>query len=69
MKTSSGLYYVSAQKGNDKNDGSAHHPFATLFEVKSLNLKPGEQVLLERGYVFPGQFLHLSVQGTKKAQI
>ena len=69
MKTSSGIYYVSAQKGNDKNDGSAHHPFATLFAVNCLPLKPGEQVLLERGSVFPGQFLHLSVQGTKEAPI
>ena len=69
MKTSSGIYYVSAQKGNDKNDGSAHHPFATLFAVNRLPLKPGEQVLLERGSVFPGQFLHLSVQGTKEAPI
>lgn len=69
MKTSSGIYYVSVQKGNDKNDGSAHHPFATLFAVNRLTLKPGEQVLLERGSVFPGQFLHLSVQGTKEAPI
>ena len=69
MKTSSGIYYVSAQKGNDKNDGSAQHPFATLFAVNRLPLKPGEQVLLERGSVFSGQFLHLSVQGTKEAPI
>ncbi len=69
MKTSSGIYYLSAQKGNDKNDGSAQHPFATLFAVNRLPLKPGEQVLLERGSVFSGQFLHLSVQGTKEAPI
>ncbi len=69
MKTSSGIYYVSAQKGNDKNDGSAQQPFATLFAVNRLPLKPGEQVLLERGSVFSGQFLHLSVQGTKEAPI
>ena len=64
MKASSKIYYVSSRKGNDENGGSMERPFATLFAVNRLRLAPGEQVLLERGSVFPGQFLHLSVQGT-----
>lgn len=69
MKALSRTYYVSSQKGNDENDGSIKQPFATLFAVNRLPLKPGEQVLLERGSVFLGQFLHLSVQGTKDEPI
>lgn len=69
MKASSKIYYVSSRKGNNENDGSMERPFATLFAVNRLRLAPGEQVLLERGSVFPGQFLHLSVQGTEKAPI
>lgn len=65
MKASSRIYYVSSQNGNDENVGSMEKPFATLFAVNRLKLQPGEQVLLERGSVFQGQFLHLSVQGTK----
>ena len=69
MRLSSRIYYVSSQKGNDENDGSMEKPFATLFAVNRLPLKPGERVLLERGSVFMGQFLHLSVQGSKEAPI
>lgn len=63
------IYYVSSRTGNDENDGSRKAPFATLFAVNRLELEPGDQVLLERGSVFQGQFLHLSVWGAKDAPI
>lgn len=63
------IYYVSSLNGNDENDGSRDMPFATLFAVSRLQLNPGDQVLLERGSVFRGQFLHLSACGTEDAPI
>lgn len=69
MKTLSRIYYVSSVSGSDENDGSLENPFATLFAVNRLQLQPGDQVLLERGSVFRGQFLHLSAKGTREAPI
>lgn len=69
MKVSFRIYYVSSINGNDENDGSREHPFATLYTVNRLKLQPGDQVLLERGSVFYGQFLHLSARGTEDAPI
>lgn len=69
MKTLSRIYYVSSLNGNDENDGSMEKPFGTLFAVDRIQLKPGDQVLLERNSVFRGQFLHLSACGTKDAPI
>ena len=43
------IYYVSSANGCDENTGSREHPFATLFAVNRLQLRPGDQVLLERG--------------------
>ena len=63
------IYYVSSRTGNDENDGSRKAPFATLFAVNRLKLEPGDQVLLERGSVFRGQFLHLSVWGAKDTPV
>ena len=63
-------WYVSSVNGSDENDGSSREqPFGTLFAVNRMKLYPGDQVLLERGSVFRGQYLHLSVCGTKEAPI
>lgn len=59
------IYYVSSVHGNDKNDGTIAGPFQTLEAVRQIRLHPGDQVLLERGSVFRGQYLHLSAQGTE----
>lgn len=69
MKVSFRIYCVSSVNGNDENDGSPENPFATLFAVNRLQLRPGDQILLERGSVFYGQFLHLSACGTEDAPI
>ena len=62
-------YYVSSLRGDDVNDGTESYPLKSLYAINSLDLQPGDQVLLERGSVFEGQFLHLNVQGTKEHPI
>ena len=53
-------YYVSSSKGDDSNDGTSESkPFKTLEKINKLTLKPGDQVLLEKGSVFNDQYLHL----------
>lgn len=65
MRTLSRIYYVSSRTGSDAGDGTKENPFPTLLAVNGLRLNPGDQVLLERGSVFRGQYLHLSAQGTE----
>lgn len=62
-------YHVSSLRGDDANDGTECHPLKSLYAINRLDLQPGDQVLLERGSVFEGQFLHLNVQGTKERPI
>lgn len=63
-------YYVSSRTGNDANDGkSREHAFATLSAVNRLTLRPGDNVLLEAGSVFDGQYLRITNSGTKDAPI
>ena len=50
------IYYVSTKSGNDQNDGSISRPFLTLAAAANRNLEPGDQILLERGSVFSGQY-------------
>ena len=53
-------YYVSSQNGNDANNGTSENTaFQSLDKINELILKPGDQVLLERGSVFNEQYLHL----------
>lgn len=63
-------YYVSSRTGNDANDGkSRERAFATLSAVNRLTLRPGDNVLLEAGSVFAGQYLRITNSGTKDAPI
>ena len=63
-------YYVSSRTGNDANDGkSREHAFATLSAVNGLTLRPGDNILLEAGSVFAGQYLRITNSGTKDAPI
>ena len=57
-RTASKYYYVSSIHGSDDNDGlSEESPIATLAKLNSLDLQPGEVVLLERGSTFWDQIL------------
>lgn len=70
MMNISKSYYVSARTGDDANDGlRPERAFASLFAVNQITLRPGDQVLLECGSVFHGQFLQITDSGTKAAPI
>ena len=63
-------YYVSSQNGNDANNGTSENTaFQSLDKINELILKPGDQVLLERGSVFNEQYLHLKGSGSEDAYI
>ena len=62
-------YYISSQ-GDDANAGTApDSAFKTLFPINALTLAPGDAVLLERGSVFNGQYLHVTGSGTEGSPI
>ncbi len=46
-------YYISPA-GNDKNDGSIHHPWQTIRQLNGTHLHPGDAVFFEGGKVFSG---------------
>lgn len=57
-------YYVSAIHGDDLNPGTdPSRPFASLQCINRLSLRPSDTVLLERGSVFQGQYLHVHGSG------
>ncbi len=63
-------YYVSSSTGNDDDDGlSEANAFATIAKVNSLNLQPGDRVLLKCGDVWRAEQLILSKSGTELAPI
>jgi hypothetical protein len=49
-------YYIS-KAGNDDNDGTREHPWATLSRIKELGLHAGDSVLLEGGQTFTGSLM------------
>ncbi len=46
--------YYCSNSGNDKNNGDISHPFATLQKLSSLELHPGDSLVLESGQTFTG---------------
>ncbi|MBS6735366.1 MAG: polyhydroxyalkanoate depolymerase [Clostridiales bacterium] len=64
------IFYISSQNGSDTNPGDApDRAFRSLAMAGSINLQPGDQLLLERGSVFQGEALHLTARGTADAPI
>ena len=63
-------YYFDATNGNDTNSGLApNKAFKSLFKIKTLNLKPGDVILLNAGGIF-NKPLHLeNIHGTIDAPI
>ena len=60
--------YVSSVNGDDANSGYApEKAFRSLRKVNQMEIQPGDQILLERGSVFVGEYLHLYRGGTKEA--
>ena len=64
-------YYISSIRGNNANSGTAENAaWETLDKLIDLQLKPGDQILLEKGSVFEDSYIHLQdVHGTKEAPI
>src|SRR6476661_7268627 len=63
-------YYFNIEKGNDKNSGlSIKSPFKSLKKIGSLNLKPGDSILLANGSVFKESLILSDVQGNAKSNI
>lgn len=62
--------YVSSVNGDDANSGYApEKAFRSLRKVNQMEIQPGDQILLERGSVFIGEYLHLYAGGTKEALV
>jgi len=64
------IYYVSPT-GNDSNNGTSQStPWRTISRVQQLeyNFQPGDQVLFQRGGVYPGQ-LNIGSSGTSSLPI
>ncbi|MGO4486188.1 right-handed parallel beta-helix repeat-containing protein [Rhizobium pisi] len=63
------IYYVNSATGSDDNSGTGlKSAFATLSKVESLQLKPGDSVLLAKGSVFNEQ-LDIKFSGAQGAPI
>lgn len=60
MKMKSATYYISSLNGNDNHDGmSEKTPFCSLKKISQIKLNPGDRILLEKGSVFCGEYLHI----------
>ena len=65
-------YYVDSNGGNDSNEGTSEgKAFKTLDKVNTLDLEPGDTVLLKRGSVFEDQALKFTKEdsGTAEAPV
>ena len=55
-------YHFSTVTVSEKHDGSEGNPFTTLSALKEIVTSPGDTILLERGSVFRGEYIHLKKQ-------
>ena len=66
QKASGTTYYVDSKGGDDGNKGTSEsQAFKTLGKINSLDLGPGDQVLLKKGSVFESQWLHVQGSGSE----
>ena len=64
------IFYVSSMHGDDTNSGQTpEDAFRSLRKIDQLEIEPGDQIFLERGSVFIGEYLHLYAGGTKEAPV
>jgi hypothetical protein len=64
------VYYLDSENGDDAHSGtSAGKAFKTLGRVSSVNLRPGDRVLLAAGQVFPGSLQLSGVNGTQNKPV
>src|SRR5690606_20018381 len=63
-------FYISNSQGNDNNDGlSESNPIKTLAHASTLDLLPGDKLLLKRGDVWVNQKLTPRGNGTSELPI
>lgn len=63
-------YYFDAETGNDENSGtSSDAPFKSLSKITSLNLIPGDQLLLAEGQTFPDPIILEGISGSAENPI
>lgn len=63
-------YYVSHSQGSDDNDGlSPETPWRTLRKVSSYAFQPGDGIFLKCGDVWEGDYVDLTVGGTREKPI
>lgn len=64
------VFYVSSEHGSDKNTGmTPQEAFRSLRKINQLEIQPGDQILLERGSVFAGEYLHLFQGGSQEEPV
>lgn len=63
-------YYLDSEKGDDSNDGkSRKSAWRSVSKIGSLNLQPGDKVLLKRGCTFNEVFLINESSGSSEQHI
>lgn len=59
------IYYISSQKGNNKNSGlSQSEAWRDLYKLSEVKILAGDKILLEKGSIFENQYLHLCAKGS-----
>ena len=68
--TTGSYYYVDPASGNDSNNGkSPDKSFQSLKKASTLELKPGDRILLKAGQVFKGSLKLMDLHGTETTPI
>jgi len=62
-------YHFDSVAGNDAYTGQADKPLKSLSLISSMNLLPGDRVLLKGGSTFKGEWFSIPVNGTKRKNI
>ena len=66
QQESSTIYYVNSENGNDSNTGfSQQSAFKTLNKISSIDINPGDKILLASGKTFKGSLQLKNIKGTK----
>lgn len=64
------VYYFNSETGNDQNSGvSIDSPWKSLSKIDSLDLQPGDRILLAKGQEFQDPIIIKNVAGADDAPI
>ncbi len=63
---SKAIYYVDSKNGNDSNTGlSQQYAFRTLSIINTIDIKPGDRILLASGLTYNGSLQLKNIKGTE----